>query len=397
MNGLALCAGIGGLELGLRIALGDGYRTVCYVEGEAYTAAILRTRMEDEALDDAPIWSNVRTFDGSSWRGSVDIISAGYPCQPFSVAGQQRGTDDPRHLWPHVRRIIAETQPRWVFCENVPGHIRLGFRDVVLPELRDMGYRVQWDTFSAAEVGATHRRERLFFLADTRYTELSGRRQTANRGKPTSPQRRDARAESTSQSCDVADTPQQPERKPHNAASAKPWPDARSSLGGRGGDVVNPDGPRSRGRVCNRECTDELPAWPPGPAMESEWRYVLDRWPEVAPALADDGIKKFRQTTNRCITTNITRARGSCSMVHTQRRRFDSREMCNKHNGTESSTSATGGQKEAQPTVRRVVDGSTSRVDRLRALGNAVVPVVAAVAFVCLWHRLAVTGGVEHD
>ena len=258
MNGLAVCAGIGGLELGLRIALGDGYRTVCYVEGEAYAAAILRTRMEDETLDEAPIWSDVRTFNGSSWRDKVDFISAGYPCQPFSFAGRRRGTEDPRHLWPHVRRIVEEVEPRWLFCENVPGHARLGFRDIVHPELCSLGYRVEWDTFSAAEIGATHRRERLFFLAYSRDIRCCSR--------PNETEYRNDLAEDESRGCLQFGA---------DGGQSKP-PEV----------LGNPNQPRSQGRsVCGCERTDERPAWPPSPSDANAWRYVLDRWPELAPAV----------------------------------------------------------------------------------------------------------------
>ena len=77
-----------------------------------------------------PVWDDVATFDGGSWRGAVDIVTAGYPCQPFSVAGKRRGAEDPRHLWPHVARIIGEVEPPFVFLENVAHHLRLGFPEV---------------------------------------------------------------------------------------------------------------------------------------------------------------------------------------------------------------------------------------------------------------------------
>ena len=89
----------GGLELGLRLAVPDAH-AVCYVEGEAYVASLLVAHMEAGRLDPAPVWSDVRTFDGTSWRGTVDCITAGYPCQPFSIAGRKRAEQDPRHLWP---------------------------------------------------------------------------------------------------------------------------------------------------------------------------------------------------------------------------------------------------------------------------------------------------------
>ncbi|MBW2561232.1 MAG: DNA cytosine methyltransferase [Deltaproteobacteria bacterium] len=153
LNGLAVCAGVGGLELGLRIALGHAYRTVCYVEREAYAAACLVARMEESALDIAPVWDDLTTFDGSLWRGVVDIVVAGEPCQPFSLAGKRRGASDSRYLWPQVARIVREVEPSLVFLENVSGAVdaRYGHK----AELESLGYRVEAGLFSAEEVGAT--------------------------------------------------------------------------------------------------------------------------------------------------------------------------------------------------------------------------------------------------
>lgn len=162
-NGLSLCTGLGGLELGLHVAE-PGYRTVCYVEREAFAASTLVARMDDQALDQAPLWDDVRSFDGRPWRGKVHILIAGYPCQPFSSSGLRRGREDPRHLWPDIARIIGECGPEWVFCENVEGHLDRGF-DEVAEELQDMGYSVKAGLFSAAEVGVAHIRKRLFVLA----------------------------------------------------------------------------------------------------------------------------------------------------------------------------------------------------------------------------------------
>ena len=107
-----------------------------------------------------------KTFNGRPWCGCVDILTAGYPCQPFSTSGKRRADQDPRHLWPEVARIIRETQPDQVFLENVAGHLDLGF-DQVARDLEEMGFDVEADLFTALEVGASHRRERLFILADT--------------------------------------------------------------------------------------------------------------------------------------------------------------------------------------------------------------------------------------
>ncbi|PVB59735.1 DNA cytosine methyltransferase [Labrenzia sp. 011] len=163
LNGLSLCTGVGGLELGLHVAE-PGYRTVCYVEREACAAATLVARMEDKALDHAPVWSDVKTFDGRPWRGKLHLLTAGYPCQPFSSSGLRRGREDPRHLWPDVARVIGECEPEWVFCENVEGHLDRGFEEVA-GDLSGLGYSVKAGLFSAAEVGASHIRKRLFILA----------------------------------------------------------------------------------------------------------------------------------------------------------------------------------------------------------------------------------------
>src|SRR5574341_1378331 len=161
LNGLALCAGIGGLDLGVKLAC-PGYRPVCYVEGEAYAAAILATRMGEGWLDPAPIWSDLRTFDGTSWRGLVDIVVAGFPCQPFSVAGKRKREDDPRHLWLEIARTIEECNPSLVFLENVA----ISAFNEPFWQLGAMGFTVS-NPFActAAEMGAGHLRRRVFVLA----------------------------------------------------------------------------------------------------------------------------------------------------------------------------------------------------------------------------------------
>ncbi len=161
-RGIALCAGAAGLELGIRIAV-PGARTVCYVERDSYAAAALVARMAETALHQAPVWDDIATFDGKAWRGKIHFLTAGYPCQPFSYAGKRKGESDPRHLWPHVRRILEETAAPLIFCENVPGHLSCGF-DQVVQDLEAMDYGVKAIVVSAAEVGASQLRERLFFL-----------------------------------------------------------------------------------------------------------------------------------------------------------------------------------------------------------------------------------------
>lgn len=160
---ISICSGVGGLDLGLRIAV-PSLRVVTYVEREGSAVAQLAAASEGGALDAAPIWTDLRTFDGRPYRGRVRGVIGGYPCQGESVAGKQRGVDDPRWLWPSVARIISEVRPAWCFFENVANHASKGFR-IVGPDLEELGYRVEAGIFSAEEVGATHKRERIFILA----------------------------------------------------------------------------------------------------------------------------------------------------------------------------------------------------------------------------------------
>lgn len=177
IRALSLCAGIGGIDLGLKRAMGENYRTVCYVEREAYAAACLVARIKEGKLCDAPIWADLKTFDAKPWRGKVDLITGGYPCQPFSCAGKRQGANDERHLWPNIASIVRAIQPAQCFFENVPGHVSLGLEQVTT-DLQAMGYTVSAGIFSAAQCGAPHIRKRLFILANSASTRCSeGRRQ----------------------------------------------------------------------------------------------------------------------------------------------------------------------------------------------------------------------------
>lgn len=173
MLGFSFCSGIAGLDLGLELAV-PGYRTVGYVERDAYAKAVLLERMEQAALEPAPVFEDLRRFNGRAWAGAVDIVSAGYPCQPFSQAGKRAGEDDPRHLWPAVHRIVGEVEPDYVFLENVAGHVRLGL-DQVLGDLSELGFDAEWTTLRASDVGAPHQRRRVFVPAYRRGMADPGR------------------------------------------------------------------------------------------------------------------------------------------------------------------------------------------------------------------------------
>ena len=172
-NELALFAGTGGGLLASQWI--HGWRTVCYVEWEQSAVNMLKQRIRDGYLHDAPIWDNVRTFDGTPWRGSVDIISAGFPCQPFSPAGKRESNHDLRNGWPDTIRIIREVQPKQVLLENVPGLLSavdktankpVRYFGTVLRDLAESGYDAIWRVLGAHEVGALHRRDRIWIRAD---------------------------------------------------------------------------------------------------------------------------------------------------------------------------------------------------------------------------------------
>ncbi len=175
-NVISFCTGYGGIELGLRRA-GVDVRTVCNVEIEAFVQANLVAKIEEGRLDNSPVWTDLKTFPASDFRGIVDGICCGYPCQPFSSAGKRQGEEDPRHLWPYLRKHIQTIRPSWVFAENVFGHLSLGL-STVLSDLEEDGYRCTWGIFSAEEVGAPHQRKRVFILGYT--TSLRPRRGREN-------------------------------------------------------------------------------------------------------------------------------------------------------------------------------------------------------------------------
>ena len=165
---LSLCPGMLGLERGFERAgkrlNWQPHRTAAYVEIEAFIVANLVSQMEQGLLAPTPVHSNIKTFDGKPFRGKIHGILGGYPCQPFSLAGERKGEDDPRHLWPFISGIIKAIEPVFCFFENVSGHLSLGYGEVYR-SLRDMGYSVEAGIFTAEEVGAPHQRERLFILA----------------------------------------------------------------------------------------------------------------------------------------------------------------------------------------------------------------------------------------
>ena len=166
MNELALFAGAGGGILAGHLL---GWRTVCAVEWEPYAACVLAARQNDGILPPFPIWDDIQTFDGRPWRGIVDVVSGGFPCQDISAAGRGDGLEGERSgLWREMARVVGEVRPRYVFVENSPMLTSRGGTRVIA-DLTALRYHTQWDIMGAADVGAPHQRDRIWIVAHTRY------------------------------------------------------------------------------------------------------------------------------------------------------------------------------------------------------------------------------------
>lgn len=164
MNELALFAGAGGGILGGKLL---GWRTVCAVEWDAYARDVLVARQNDGCLDPFPIWDDVQTFDGRPWRGRVDVVSGGFPCQDVSACNKDaKGIEGERSsMWKHMARIIGEVEPGVVWVENSPLLVGRGL-GMVLGDLAAMGYDARWGIVGAHHAAAPHQRNRIWILAN---------------------------------------------------------------------------------------------------------------------------------------------------------------------------------------------------------------------------------------
>jgi len=369
---LSLCTGYGGIELGLRRAIGD-LRTIAYVEIECFACANLVAKMEAGLLDAAPIWTDLKTFDGRPFRGRVDIITGGYPCQPWSHAGKRQGEDDPRHLFPYIAEIVRAVQPLWCFFENVAGHLSLGFPSVYR-SLRDLGYKVEAGLFTAAECGAPHKRQRLFILAHRESTDDA----QCKRGQ-TQVQLGGSSAIGGS---DVPDTKEQ-----------------RLQTAQREQDTAG----QGRHNGCGQMSTErDSPRWPAGPGQpQYEWEEprVVEyprnsRRPEAGDSRglgSTEQEEEGRQSESGGTASGVGDPSPRTPAAREGQPQYEWEEprvvADTKKRGL---VSQTGGQ--AEPPVGQPVDGRPggvvrSRVDQLRLLGNGVVPAQAELAFRTLYER----------
>lgn len=337
LNVMALCAGVGGLELGLELALdflGKRSRLVVAVEREAAAVGSLVASMEAGWFHKAPIWSDLSTFDGAAWRGCVDIVTSGDPCQGNSVAGKRLGQLDDRWLLDRAVEIFDASGARYFFRENVPGNAD-GQLAVAIPALERLGCRVASGIFSSAETGNTMRRERLFILAvresDPRRIHPRSGRSEQSAPDPRGDGRELGGTEIKRRGTRRAEhARQQGGYSPASAGSELASPGSAGSQGQQRWQH-HPEGWQVKGGHAGLHGGAILPpAIIPGPG-DSRWIDLLDRFPEYQPALS---------------------------------------------------------QEEAESHLRRGVDAMANRIERLRATGNGVDPVVAAYAFLRLGARL---------
>ena len=147
-----------------------GWKTIGYVEIDDYCQRLIAQRIKDGVFDEAPIFTDIRAFIdqgyAEAYQGMVDVVSAGFPCQPFSCAGQRKGAADERNMWPETIECIRIIRPRFAFLENVPGLLAHGYIYTIFRDLAEGGYDARWRVLSAAEVGAPHKRDRLWIVAD---------------------------------------------------------------------------------------------------------------------------------------------------------------------------------------------------------------------------------------
>ena len=372
INHLSLCTGFAGIDLGIKRVL-PTCRTITYVEIEAFAIANLVDKMEKGHLDSAPVWTDLRTFDGKPYRGKVDVISGGFPCQPFSAAGNRLADADPRHLFPTIKRIIREVRPGLVFLENVEGIITSKLRGQegtsvllhVLGELESLGFTATWGMFSAAEVGAPHRRNRVFIaaVANSDSGRLEGFSKRHNQDKS------DAQGINPDR-CNkgLADTMCQ--RSPAECSPRQ----------------VDQEGWSPQVRHTSSSCKVQRDIQQGGVEQEIKEETIT---PTVADTNSCRGGKdqqqgKFRS--DRSLKSPINSRRTEQREAQ-QIQKWPAIPGQVQHSWEKPRT--------IEPRMGGTVDGNTSgvdmpkfRVDRLRLLGNGVVPATAEVAFRTLFTQL---------
>jgi len=343
MNELALFAGAGGGILGGKLL---GWRTVCAVEWEAYPASVLCARQNDGLLPPFPIWDDVQSFDANPWRGIVDVVSGGFPCQDISAAGKGAGIDGERSgMWREMARIIREVQPRFVFVENSPMLTSRGLGRV-LGDLASMGFNARWGVLGAADVGANHQRDRIWIVAKWRGQLPHARH---DRIRWWEQQQTGATQEDGKTSDSTVNRLQRQANQ--------------QELESTGRNQLQFGEPRDTSEMADSKCE----------GLERHSRS--ESQPHDRSSLNSSGSLSPDELANtRC----KLRSKGDTGELDTKKKVWTSSAILDQ------SSSAGYGTKQwwsFEPNMGRVAHGVAARVDRLKAIGNGQVPLCAATAW----------------
>ena len=379
INTLSLCSGVGMLDLGVELACeyhGHRTRVLAYAERETSAAATLLARMEGKSLESAPIWcGSLEELPLDSLRGKVDAVVAGFPCPDFSVAGKQAGTEGERYLLPAILEIARDVGARWLFLENVRGIFSAGdgaaFAEIQRT-LSDFGWNAEWTTLRASEVGANHRRERWFCVA---YRD-TGRCEQRDEGFGEPAKSSEGQSKMGNAPCG--------ENLIRESGGVGRSKGRRGSLDASasdaGGAVANSESERGQRGGLSDECVE------PGQAFcdaERAGEGVADACSQRQEGRERDGAHEHEGSTSHGSTSEC----GSLPIF-----------APGPSDRTGWQSVVDGGSIEylapaIKPGVRVLVDGvalvvDESRADQLRAGGNGVVPLQAAVAFTHLLRRI---------
>ena len=359
---LSLCSGYGGIERGLDLA-GFKHRVIAFSEIEAFAIANLVNKMEANLISPAPVYTNLKTLPVECFRDRVDLITGGYPCQPFSAAGQRKGTDDPRHLWPYIKEIIRAVRPVRCFFENVEGHISLGLREVI-SDLESLGYKTAWGIFSAREVGAPHQRKRVYIMGNAQHDGSSDCEKPRDIDKT------------------ISNCTQGQDQAVKSERASRPSGDADLSRGVADSDSVRCDWWKLPDTASQRPVEIEAQQRSRQPVVRSEAEGCGgDGGENVADSKGkQNNIRKPRNMAE-------TSSRGKCgnATVDFGGSNGDSRFSTVADSGGERRIDASW---PPEPGLGRVVDGCADRVDRIRLLGNGIVPQTAAKAWITLQQEI---------
>ena len=329
MKVLDLFSGIGGFSLGLESV---GMETAAFCDMDPFCQKVLKKNWPD-----VPIHSDIKELDGNEYRGTVELVCGGFPCQPFSVAGKQGGSEDDRALWPEMLRVVQEVQPTWVIGENVSGIISMEL-DSVLSDLEAEGYATQTFVLPACSVDAPHRRERVWIIAYCGMAD-TGRKSKGIQGNGSSSERVYSSAKK-----------QRSEKRNGSPNSSEIMADPDSQ-------------PIWRGRLYGESCNER-------------WKTSATGRESVQPEIGQAHINQSESSGQDVAYTHTTWKQQQKG--HQQKGRRWIRD------GSQEGVALW----ESEPSVGRVADGVPNRTHRLRGLGNAVVPqLVAEIGRIVMYYH----------